>query len=311
MWDDLKRTIKILNERIWENKATWPTVEAWLANFVGAKDNVEVEKLHALYLLAQFHYFGARETRALLRALFRDIYRYPIIERIRKQNNDTIDEDLIKDLFLQELQATRFLGVGNPSESGTHLLYYFRQENGLPKNLFINSHELFKQAGAADRNIRTPSIRRYVFLDDLCGSGQQAATYSKELLVDLKRLEPKASVAYYVLFATTSALSHIRDKTLFDEVSCVFDLDPSFKCFEEGSRYFSEDDNGIDRQKARDICLHYGERLWLDHPLGYRDSQLLIGFHHNTPDNTLPVIWFDEPGSPWRPIFKRYPKELW
>ena len=34
--------------------------------------------------------------------------------------------------------------------------------------------------------------------------------------------------------------------------------------------------------------------------LGFEDSQLLIGFHHNTPDNTLPIIWFDEPGGvPW------------
>ena len=38
--------------------------------------------------------------------------------------------------------------------------------------------------------------------------------------------------------------------------------------------------------------------------LGYRDSQLLIGFQHNTPDNTLPIIWYDEQaGRPGNPSF--------
>lgn len=30
--------------------------------------------------------------------------------------------------------------------------------------------------------------------------------------------------------------------------------------------------------------------------------------HHNTPDNTLPIIWFDEDKSMWTPIFRRYNK---
>ena len=40
----------------------------------------------------------------------------------------------------------------------------------------------------------------------------------------------------------------------------------------------------------------------------FRNGQLLIGFHHNVPDNTLPILWFDSPNADWRPIFRRYPK---
>ena len=42
--------------------------------------------------------------------------------------------------------------------------------------------------------------------------------------------------------------------------------------------------------------------------LGFKDCQLLLGFNHNTPDNTLPIFWYDEKNYNWYPIFKRYKK---
>jgi hypothetical protein len=53
----------------------------------------------------------------------------------------------------------------------------------------------------------------------------------------------------------------------------------------------------------------YGRELWRLYPLGYRNGQLLVGFHHNTPDNTLPIVWKDDircRGRPWEPVFRRY-----
>jgi hypothetical protein len=307
MSDELTAKIKVLNERIWEDRARMPAINAWLSNFTGQSAAVDIERKHALHILAHFMYFGSRETRALLKSLFRDAYRYPIIETIRRTNGDTVDGSLIRSHFASELAATRFLGVGNPAESGTHLLYYFRQENGLPKELFINPHQIFSRTSSGVA-LRAPNVKRYIFLDDISGSGHQAQEYSQEIVSELKRLAPTAHAAYYVLFATTEALTIIRSNTLFDDVNCVFDLDPSFACFGDSSRYFAQNDSDIDKNIARQMCLHYGGLLWPDHPLGYGDCQLLLGFHHNTPDNTLPIIWYDEPGSPWHAMFKRYPK---
>src|ERR1019366_9300344 len=144
MWDSLQHKIKVLNEQVWEGRVTWPAVERWLGNFSGETTSVDVERLSALYLLASMMYFGSREIRALLKAMYRDAYRYPIIARLRQANGDTTDERLLGALYLRELRATLFLGIGNPSESGTHLLYHFRQENLLSKSLFINTHEIFQ-----------------------------------------------------------------------------------------------------------------------------------------------------------------------
>ena len=61
------------------------------------------------------------------------------------------------------------------------------------------------------------------------------------------------------------------------------------------------------------MCWKYGKTMLGEkHALGFEDSQLLLGFHHNIPDNTLPIMWFDGPDRvPWKPIFRRYPKLEW
>ena len=305
--------IKALNETVWENRATEPAVEEWLENFAASSPPAPDERAHALFLLSNFMYFGSRQIRELLKALYRDLYRYPLIEAIRRANQDTMDAGLIDALFRPELEATRFLGVGNPSESGCHLLYYFRQENGLPKNLFIHTHQIFSRHGGGAAKLRDPAIKRYIFIDDFCGSGKQGTWYSQDLVEDIKQLNPDVLVGYYVLFATTTGINRIRNETAFDEARTIYELDSSFKCFSGDSRYFRTSLTGIDQRFCEDMSRKYGARLVGElEALGFDDSQLLIGFQHNTPDNTLPIIWFDEPhGQPWKPIFRRYPKLEW
>lgn len=161
--------------------------------------------------------------------------------------------------------------------------------------------------------LRDATVSRYIFIDDFCGSGKQGSEYSRELVEDIKRLDPHASVAYYVLFATSEGIDKIRTKTAFDAARAIYELDSSFKCFSMGSRYFQTSPAEIDRAFCEQMCRGYGTKMVPPpHVLGFEDSQLLIGFHHNTPDNTLPIIWFDGPGGvPWKPIFRRYPKLEW
>jgi hypothetical protein len=284
-----------------------------LAQFASNVNVDDDEQLQMLFLASHFMYFGLKQIRALLRSLFRDLYHYKVVEHIRRKNADTRDRQFIDREFRSVLAATRFLGVGNPSESGSHLLYYFRQENRLGKQYFINSHEIFSQIGAGssvESRLRDPSITRYVFIDDLCGSGTQARAYTQDIIVPLKTLNPQARVSYYTLFATSFGLSEVRGLDSFDDVSAVVELDESFKCFSTNSRIYKNEITPFDRVRAEEIAGRYGAKLFPNGPLGWRDGQLLIGFCHNTPDNTLPIIWFDEPeGKPWTALFRRYPKQ--
>lgn len=310
--EDLFEKLELLNERLWEQKVKRQVVERWLKNFGQDPTRSPEEQIHALYLLSQFVYFGLDEVRELLRALFRDKYRYPIVAQFRRDNRDTTDLKQIEVHFDEQLDRTRFLGVGNPAESGTHLLYYFRQVNQLPKKLFRSELELvdrrYDDNGA---QLSDPTIARLVFIDDFCGSGTQAASYSQKLLGLLrdiaKRSGAELHISYLVLTATDVGLRTVRENTDFDEADAVFVLDDSYKCLAPSARQFKTPPTGITQQAARDLARSYGEALWGDHPLGYKDGQLLLGFHHNVPDNTLPIIWWDESAS-WSPVFPRYHK---
>jgi hypothetical protein len=139
--DELQVKLKALDETLWERRAQWPHVEKWMGQFKKDANPENDEQLQMLFLASHFMYFGVLQVRALLRSLFRDLYQYKAVAQIRRSNGDTRDRDFIDREFRKVLSETRFLGVGNPSESGSHLLYYFRQESHLGKQYFINSHE--------------------------------------------------------------------------------------------------------------------------------------------------------------------------
>lgn len=323
--DDLVAKIKTLNDSIWDGKVKQTQIDDWLANFdTGSNGTADERRLHALYMLSQFMYFGHRQMRELMRVLFRDLYRYPIVEQIRKANGNTTNITLINREFEAALDRTLFLGVGNPSESGCHLLYYFRQENGLPKTRFIHSHEIFQRRRptkwqllksmvlnwrdrfAGTLSLRNPEIDRYVFIDDFCGSGHQGQAYSRDIVEDIKAFDPDVHVSYFVLCGTETGMDVVRNNTLFDVVACVFELDESFRCFSDSSRYFPSPSTDVTKAFAEAMCRNYGSVLLPSDPMGYGDCQLLLSFQHNTPDNSLPIFWCCDHG--WTPVFKRYEK---
>ncbi|MCX2896391.1 hypothetical protein [Pseudomonas mandelii] len=314
--DRLKRKIEVLASQAWDNRLRWPDVQEWLQNFTGKYYPVDVERSHALFLLSQVMFFGQDLLREMLKSVYENLYRHPIIAKIRRENNNTLDEGFIEAKFAEELAATRFLGVGNPSESGPHLLYYFRQVNDLPKDLFIDSGDIYSVSRLPGNKITIvqtdPDVKRYVFIDDLLGSGTQISTYLTKKLEEIGHF-PGVESYYFSLFATSKGLGAAKDPKLFGaRASCVYELDESFRCFSENSRTFATIPDELDFRIAKEIATGYGKDLVKCdlHALGYKDGQLLISFLHNTPDNSLPILWFDFPkAASWKPVFKRYDKK--
>lgn len=278
----------------------------WLDNFKGG----EKEKLNALYLLSKFTYFGNLEIRAMLKSMYRDLYKYPIVKTIREHNNDTTDEAFIKREFKRLHSCTRFLGVGNPSESGVHLLYYFRQENELPKTMFIHAHELFLSTFSKSDNkmVQTwasKDINHIVFIDDFCGNGSQAINYIKDLVKQIKELNENCQVDYFVMVANKVGLANVKQETNVNHSEAIFELDESFKCFSDNSRYFANEIEGIDKAYCKNMCEYYCQDRSMDaqSPLGFKNNELLLSFFHNTPNNTLPIFWTE--AKDWFPLFNR------
>jgi len=313
MRDDLEHVIQILTRHAWDGEVHWSQISQWLDNFQGEVIAKDEEQLYALYILSRFMYFGRRLVREMLHSLYRDHFEAPLKQKIRKENNNTKDFALIQYLYEKELKATRFLGIGNPAESGAHLLYYFRQVNHLPKDLFADISTAFepqirdgKTVGYAARN---PTVKRYVFFDDLVGSGTQADSYLGHCLPSIKAESPDAEISYMCLFGTKIGMDKVNEPALFDgSAMCLFFLDDSYKAFEAQSRHFKGAPTWFDLNIMRQIASHYGAKLWACYPLGYKSGQLLLSFSHNTPDNSPPIFWDEGIHSPWTPVFLRYGK---
>lgn len=313
MREDLENTIQILGRHAWDGEVHWPQILQWLDNFQGEVVDKKVEQLYALYALSRYMYFGRRLVREMLRSLYRDHFEAPLKQKIRRANGNTKDFDLIQRLYNDELFSTRFLGIGNPAESGAHLLYYFRQINQLPKDLFADLSTAFEPqvrngatVGYAPRNA---NIKRYVFFDDLVGSGTQADEYLGDCLPSIKAESQNAEISYMCLFGTKTGMDKVNGSALFDgRAMCLFFLDESYKAFENQSRHFKGAPDWFNLATMRSIASHYGAKLWKAWPLGYKSGQLLLSFSHNTPDNAPPIFWDEGANSPWSPVFLRYGK---
>ncbi len=305
-----------LNDHLWEGRVDRPRINRWLTNFTGVTTDESSEHNYALLLLSHVMYFGERELRELLHALYRDRYRYRLIQQIRNHYGRTTSLAAIHQKYRAALNSTRFLPVGNPSESGTHLLYWFRQENRLPHDLFNHPDDRFFERRPAQPDDTGPNVRRLVFVDDFCGSGTQAAEFATIHLPRFRQLASGGAVSleigYLVLFATAAGISHLSDltgETSFDWIETVYELDHTYKIFSDNARQFAAVPTDLDRAAVRDFARTYGARLYPNDPLGFEDGQLLLAFHHNTPDNSLPILWSGPPHHPhWNNLFRRYMK---
>jgi hypothetical protein len=311
---ELEVKLRTLSDHAWDQEVHWAHINGWRENFVGEYLSESDERLHGMLALSKFMYFSKRLVREMLRSLYRDYFEAPLLQRIRRNCGDTLDSSLIRRLYAQELAGTRFIGVGNPSESGAHLLYYFRQVNDLSKDLFVDFHGAFQPVvDASGKSIsyepRDRSIGRYVFFDDLVGSGSQVSEYLAGHLSKIRASFPTAEFRFVSLFSTSKGLERLNRRALFDgNATTLFELDDSYKAFEAGARYFRNPPDWFDAAGLRRMVSGYGEQLFPGRGLGYKDGQLLLAFSHNTPDNSPAVFWVEGAGRLWTPVFIRFNK---
>jgi hypothetical protein len=170
--------------------------------------------------------------------------------------------------------------------------------------------------------------------DDIIGSGKQYVTVLKALLDD-QDLNEKDKAKYFarqqrlgrvlgkrfselegylVVYAACACglekvASFFRERCSRMTLATLFGRTPQ-KCFEanqnfRGERLFQSNEELRD---AMSMCCETGRQLWNEeNALGFEDSQQLIVFSHNIPNNTLPIFWKRGlyNGQPWVPLFER------
>lgn len=304
--EQLRNKVDVLAKSAWKDKwaSDSDTLTPWLNNFN------EDERLMALYLLSHFVYFDAGCIKEMLIKAYEDYVRRPIIFKIREKHNHTINETFIENEYSKMLKHVRFLCLGNPSESSALMLYFFRQENNIPLELFISVDMLFEHKEVNEEMVailQTDDINQIIVLDDFCASGSQASKFSDKYVSYIKKKAPQIEVSYVSLVGTCTSREVLNKSKMFDKLKYCITLDETYRLYNDKSRYWGNiAEYEFCKEDVISMCGKYGNRLSPKYPNGYKDGQLMIGFFHNTPNNTIPIFWSESDG--WNPIFKRYQK---
>ncbi|NLN72533.1 MAG: hypothetical protein GX137_07120 [Thermoplasmatales archaeon] len=283
--EKLKQIIHEMSITAWGNRIERPHLDRWLRNFDGSVlRNEGVEKKIALWLLINFTFYSDKEIRALCRYMYED---YIHSKLLQYDSVGFMSKDSITKKIQHIIDSTVFLPLGNPSESGTNILYFFRQENGLSKQSFVLSDGV--------------EYENAVFIDDVTISGSQASLYIKDKCFNTK------NNFILTFIATDEAIQYLsQEQTEFKLIYSIL-LDDRSKCFSTNSFVFSGIRSGCILSLAKKMCEGYGNLIFPSNPLGFGNGQYLFGFFYNTPDNTLPIIWGNV--GKWMPIFPRYDKK--
>jgi len=302
-----KQKSSIYNNLIIKNNLEWKKFDeshilSWLHNFSPSEEDIYL----ALILANKIMFYSKRKIHYLWRFLLYNKLKIAISEKyFTGQSLSEINRSFQK--FIEN--KCIFTPFGSAGDSGEAMHYDFSHVvgNSRLKNIdlsfLIANFDQLKEDECKNRDT-------IILIDDFIGSGNQATNFwdkrkfVNKTLKDLHEKNPEIRFYYLALCGMAEGVSEISS-SLPITVIVGEELDDRFKCFSTCSQIFSDPE---ERRKAEILMTTKGKYLY-SHPLGYKNSQLAIAFDHNTPNNSLPVIWKKKTDGSWYPLFKRYGEE--
>lgn len=230
-----------------------------------------------------------------------------VLDKVVYYSSDRIDETI--ETYIREIiskyrnRHVYILPSGNIGKSGHVMAYHAKkviEMLNLPENILSLLN--IKNLGATNKNAVI------VLLDDFSGTGVSIKGFYEHKVQPV--INEKKDITVCVL--TVAFLD--KAKTLLEG---KYGLEMYGDCFRPAfirrGSVFGYERNMIE---VRDFCFKKGALLLPDwentelKPLGYQNSQALVCFEHTTPNNTLPILWYDDyvPGTQkkWHAIFPRF-----
>jgi uncharacterized protein len=249
--------------------------------------------------------FGRRSDQRLMFRLLQHLRFYSedeVRERMKVAHGIVV-RGLVERVSHKQVKRWQSLIVSyldGPGKSGARFAKLYIDENGIYHESLIERGQL---KGALSKR---EDVQAVVFVDDLVGSGQSAADYLQAFLHECGDIVKAKSIR--VFFVAVCGFErgmhyiqeHLRSDVRQLNVHFCDPLDESDSCFRDQSKVFPDQN---ERPRAREIAETRGTLLCKPAPLGYSDSEALVVFSHNCPNNTLPILW--EKNRDWIPPFRR------
>ncbi|HEV2963575.1 MAG TPA: hypothetical protein VG649_17240 [Candidatus Angelobacter sp.] len=189
--------------------------------------------------------------------------------------------------------------LDGPGKSGAHFARLYIDENSIYRDNLI-------EFGHLSEAIRKDSIQALVFTDDFIGTGSSVCGYLERLALEFGNQLRSTQLRIFLVAVSgfysgkERAIETVERLQLPVKIHVCDAVDDSRRCFNESSPIFLSD---LERLRAKDVAYKKGVTLCRQAPLGYNDSQALIVFSHNCPNNSLPILW--DKSDHWSPLFRR------
>lgn len=200
----------------------------------------------------------------------------------------TLNDRLIKD-FQVDAQTAIFTYINEKSGKLNSSHDYWGEYRTIAKISKDNcTDDLVKFA-----NAYWEFITCIVIIDDCCGTGNSLKTY-----IENSKLDFSGKVLYYlVIHAMDDAAS------LLTHVAEQYNMTIHLLCLNSSSKFFTADIAGV-----KQLFVEKMKSLEINNtPLGYSDSEALLAFSNNTPNNTFPL--FHKTTSKISAVFPRKEKQ--
>lgn len=271
----------------------------WLNNFLN-KNEIYL----ALILADKIQYYNIDEVRYLWRLILTNRVKRYLFDDIFGDGYSGTPEDINNKFFEFIKNKCIFIGFGAIYKSGPHMIYLFQQA----VSDLIKKDDIYfmEYSNFLSTEIDLSNKRVIFFLDDFIGTGNQAVTEWNEKIIVSNNYKKNQDIKYLYL-ALTGFLNGVNniEKNTKGKVKVIMGtqpMDDSFRCFSESSLIY---ENPKGRKKAEKIMKTAGRMLY-KYPLGYENDQAAVAFYHNTPNNSLPVIWKKMKDGSWYPLFERF-----
>ena len=160
--------------------------------------------------------------------------------------------------------------------SSIDYLYSYKGLHGLDKyHLVIDLSTYVKKS-------EYKKINHVVVIDDFCGSGE---TFISFLTKNCDIFKGK-TIDYVITYMMSEARFNIT------KAAAELNLRINIICINEGKKAFELLEN-TDEKRIEFVDYSHKIGICKDYHLGYNDSEALVSFYNDTPNNTIGIFWCD------------------
>ena len=224
----------------------------------------EPEFKRAMQWIAQFPFFEWK------------LYALKLLTNITFLNEEKVNNKL-KELSnsLSILKNCVISDIEGAAKSSEHLFYPLNKLTEISQKNFIHSESLTATDG-----------RDIVFIDDMIGTGNQAKNYINKLKKEGKIGNQK--LYYFAIIGLREGIKELKNSRLFENVLTTEEIQN--KAFDTGY-IFTAEESGMAKEMAFELGKQLTQNMTEIGPLGYKNSEALVFFGHNNPNNSLPIFW--------------------